>query len=77
MLLITLLLIVQAYCALALPGFTSTLVDVGVQQGGVASPTANSLSRKAAEDILALLDGAQQTRFESAYQLKDDVYVLR
>ncbi|MDD4080554.1 MAG: ABC transporter ATP-binding protein [Eubacteriales bacterium] len=77
MLLITLLLIVQAWCALALPGFTSTLVDVGVQQGGIASPAADSLSRKAVGDIMTLLDDAQRQRFEAAYQLENDVYALR
>lgn len=40
--LIALLLIVQAFADLSLPRYTSDLVDVGIQQGGVedASPTA-------------------------------------
>ena len=29
------LLILQAYCDLALPNFTSKIVDVGIQQGGI------------------------------------------
>ena len=32
---IVLLLIVQAYCDLALPQYTSDIVDVGIQQGGI------------------------------------------
>ena len=35
MLAIVLLLIVQAYCDLALPQYTSDIVDVGIQQGGI------------------------------------------
>ena len=31
------LLLVQANCDLALPGYTSDIVDVGIQQGGVDS----------------------------------------
>ena len=34
-LLIVLLLIGQAYCDLALPSYTSDIVDVGIQQGGI------------------------------------------
>ena len=34
-LLIILLLIGQAYCDLALPSYTSDIVDVGIQQGGI------------------------------------------
>lgn len=33
---ILLVLIVQAYCDLALPGYTSDIVNVGIQQGGVS-----------------------------------------
>ena len=35
---IVLLLIVQAYCDLALPQYTSDIVDVGIQQGGMLRP---------------------------------------
>ena len=34
--LIILLLILQAYCDLALPQYTSDIVDVGIQQSGIA-----------------------------------------
>ncbi|MGI6694694.1 MAG: ABC transporter ATP-binding protein [Christensenellales bacterium] len=77
MLIVALLLIVQASCALALPAYTSSLVNVGVQQGGVASPVADTLSRRAAEDLRILLDQEQQALFESAYQPAGDGYALR
>ena len=32
------LLFVQAYCDLALPDYTSKIVDTGIQQGGIESP---------------------------------------
>ena len=31
------LLIVQAYCDLSLPDYTSKIVDTGIQQGGIES----------------------------------------
>ena len=35
MVLIVLLLMAQAYCDLTLPAYTSDIVDVGIQQGGI------------------------------------------
>ena len=32
------LLFVQAYCDLSLPDYTSKIVDIGIQQGGIESP---------------------------------------
>ena len=77
MLLITLLLMVQAACALELPGYTSDLVNVGVQQGGVASPAADSLSGQAMADLKALLDEAGQERLSGAYLPRDGGFALR
>ncbi|MGC4019921.1 MAG: hypothetical protein QM793_12320 [Muricomes sp.] len=35
MIAILVVLIVQAYCDLSLPGYTSDIVNVGIQQGGI------------------------------------------
>lgn len=43
-LLITLLLIVQAFADLSLPRYTSDLVDVGIQQGGIEHASPNEMS---------------------------------
>lgn len=77
MLVITLLLIVQASCALALPAYTSSLVNVGVQQGGIASPAADSLSARAMADLKLLLEEAGRKQLEAAYQPAEGVYHLR
>ena len=37
------LLIVQAYCDLSLPDYTSKIVDVGIQQGGIESPVPDTV----------------------------------
>ncbi len=58
------LLIVQAYCDLSLPDYTSKIVDVGIQQGGIESPvpdtirdtTLQALELLMTEDDAALAD---------------------
>ncbi len=77
MLLVVLLLIVQAACALALPAYTSALVDVGVQQGGIPSPAADSLSAQAFADLNALLDEEGRARLAADYRQNGEVHRLR
>lgn len=40
------LLILQAYCDLALPQFTADIVDVGIGQGGIETPCRNVCAGK-------------------------------
>ena len=42
------ILIVQAYCDLSLPAYTSDIVNVGIQQGGVEDHIPDAIS---AEDM--------------------------
>ena len=48
------LLFVQAYCDLALPDYTSKIVDTGIQQGGIESPLPQTV-RQSTLDALSLL----------------------
>ncbi|HHX57031.1 MAG TPA: ABC transporter ATP-binding protein, partial [Clostridiales bacterium] len=43
-LLIVALLIVQAMCDLSLPGYTSDIVNIGIQQGGVEEGVPEAIS---------------------------------
>lgn len=43
---IILLLVVQAGCELSLPQYTSDIVDVGIQQGGIERQRRNGCGRK-------------------------------
>ena len=60
------LLVVQAYCDLSLPDYTSKIVDTGIQQGGIESPvpdtvrdtTLQALELLMTEDDAALADAA-------------------
>lgn len=50
--LIVALLIVQAFCDLALPQYTSDIVDVGIQQGGVETAALDEISPESMEKLL-------------------------
>jgi ATP-binding cassette subfamily B multidrug efflux pump len=76
-LLIVLMLIAQAACEMALPGYMSRLVDVGIQQGGVEFAVAERLSVQSHHDLKLLLSPADRALFEQAYDLKDGVYMLQ
>lgn len=38
-------LIIQAYCDLSLPGYTSDIVNVGIQQGGIDSAIPEQIAK--------------------------------
>ncbi len=76
-LLIILMLIGQAACEMALPGYMSRLVDVGIQQGGIESAAAERLSPQSYDDLRRLLPDAEKAQFEQAYDLQDGTYVLQ
>ncbi|MDE7301778.1 MAG: ABC transporter ATP-binding protein/permease [Oscillospiraceae bacterium] len=50
--LIVALLIVQAFCDLALPQYTSDIVDVGIQQGGVETAALDEIRGESFEKLL-------------------------
>ena len=74
------LLFVQAYCDLALPDYTSKIVDTGIQQGGIESPLPQTV-RKSTLDALSLLMSEEDAqKLQNAYQYylqDDDVLQLR
>ena len=68
------LLFVQAYCDLALPDYTSKIVDTGIQQGGIESPLPQTV-RQSTLDTLSLLmseEDAQKLQNAYHYYLQDD-----
>src|SRR5690554_5646770 len=77
-LLTILLLVVQAACDLALPAYTSDLVDVGIQQGGIADAVPEEMRRETKERLALFLEGEDLQAFESAYAADgDNRFVLR
>ena len=61
------LLLVQASCDLALPGYTSNIVDVGIQQGGVNSALPDTVRSDTLAALSALVDSDTAARLDAAY----------
>ena len=65
------LLIVQAMSDLALPSYTSDIVNVGIQQQGIENAAPEAIRESSYEELaLFMSDGDQQT-FQSNYRLVD------
>lgn len=64
---IILLLIVQAYCDLALPAYTSAIVDVGLQQYGIEDCVMTQMRQSTGEALQPLLSEEGQQVFADAY----------
>ena len=67
--LIITLLAVQAICDLSLPDYTSRIINIGVQQGGIDSTAPEVMSKSTMEDLLLLLDTKEQKEIKDAYKL--------
>lgn len=72
-LVITLLLIVQAYCELALPSYTSDIVDVGIQQGGIDHIAPEKMSRETYDRLCLLLEDDEEQAMQAAYVCGEDI----
>ena len=68
------LLFVQAYCDLALPDYTSKIVDTGIQQGGIESPLPQTVRKSTLDALSLLMNEADAQKLQNAYQyyLQDD-----
>ncbi|MFR3250073.1 MAG: ABC transporter ATP-binding protein [Eisenbergiella sp.] len=70
---IIVLLVVQAYCDLALPQYTSDIVDVGIQQGGIEYEAAPEQMRKETFDRLKkLMTSEEKEAAEAFYEQRQD-----
>ena len=66
------LLIVQASCDLALPGYTSDIVDVGIQQGGVDSALPDTVRDTTLQALKILMPDEEAAALEAAYAPADE-----
>ncbi len=69
---VVVLLILQAYCDLSLPSYTSDIVDVGIEQGGIENAVPEIMRAETLEGI-CLLSG-EETLIRENYQLNDEGY---
>ena len=71
-LLIVCLLVVQAFTDLALPHYTSDIVDVGIQQSGVEHAATDEMTAKTHDEIAMMLPVDDEQTFRDAYTETDD-----
>ena len=76
-LLIVVLLCVQAACDLALPNYTSDIVDTGIQQQGVQDVAPEQLTGRTHDLVTMMLPEPEEQMFADAYaQNEDGTYSL-
>lgn len=73
--LIFMLLIFQASCDLTLPQFTSNLVDIGIQQNGIAHAAPAEMRETTMEDLSLFLTDEEQALVSSCYEQSGDRWV--
>ena len=61
------ILVVQAYCDLSLPTYTSDIVNVGIQQGGIDEALPDTISKKDLNHLLLLVPLDRQKIVKNAY----------
>ena len=61
------ILVVQAYCDLSLPTYTSDIVNVGIQQGGIDEALPDTISKKDLNHLLLLVPSDRQKIVKNAY----------
>lgn len=69
-----LLLAVQVFCELALPGITADIIDIGVGQSGISSALADSISAEGMQKLALLMTEEEQEITFSGYEQSGDVY---
>lgn len=74
--LIILLLLIQAYCDLSLPDYTSKIVNIGIQQKGIEDCVPEQISEASMNILLSYLGEEEQAEVTGHYELADGVYTL-
>ena len=71
-LLIVILLFVQAYSDLALPEYTSRIVDTGIQQKGIPDAVPDKIRETTLNELTALMDADDAPQVSDAYTEAED-----
>ncbi len=69
---IIVLLVVQAYCDLALPQYTSDIVDVGIQQGGIEYAAPEQMRKETFDRLKKLMTSEEKEAAEAFYEQRQD-----
>jgi len=67
-------LFIQAYCDLSLPAYTSDIVNVGIQQGGIEDQVPEALSADEMEKLLLFVPEEDRETVLDAYETDSSTY---
>ncbi|MEZ3437229.1 MAG: ABC transporter ATP-binding protein/permease [Lachnospiraceae bacterium] len=61
-------LIIQAYCELSLPSYTSNIVNIGIQQSGIDENVPKTILKEDLEKLLLFVPSDEQKKVQEAYE---------
>jgi len=70
------LLVVQANCDLALPDYTSKIIDTGIQNHGVEQILPEEITEEDYKNAQLFMTGAEKEFFAECYQKENGTYIL-
>ena len=73
-LLIVLLLVVQAFCDLSLPQYTSNIIDVGIQSKGVEHILPEQVTAEEYDTVQIFMTETEQQKWQEVYEKSGDQY---
>lgn len=73
---IFLLLIVQAWCDLSLPQYTSNIIDIGIQNSGVEHVLPEKITAEEFNTAQLFMTTDETTEWQACYEQNDDIYSL-
>ncbi len=73
-LLIVLLLVVQAFCDLSLPQYTSNIIDVGIQNKGVEHILPEQVTAEEYDTVQIFMTETEQQKWQEVYEKSGDKY---
>ena len=74
MIIVFALLLVQAWCDLSLPEYTSDIIDVGIQNSGVEHVLPEAVTAEEFESAKLFMTEEEQTSWEQSYEKDGDIY---
>ena len=75
--LIFVFLLLQAYCDLSLPQYTSNIIDTGIQNGGIEYAMPELITSDEFEKAVVFMSDDEEEHFRSVYEKEDDNYRLK
>ena len=73
---VVLLLVIQAYCDLALPTYTSDIIDTGIQNKGVEHVVPERITGESHEEAKLFMTATEAETWNKIYEKDGEIYNL-